>query len=277
MTTNPSFSRKNFLGMVFALALGGWPVVCRPCSVSSVLHGPYDVANSYGFYGEVIGHVSMRIPGCEHLQEAAACSPSWGLRIRILEPLNVPARGVSEVEYYSFGTRSDCRAVPMPQEDVQRQYPAGTRIALAAVLFAWDEPRPPRIRLTSLRPIVGEAIYIVPKGVELKTLAAKSFDYFAYLGSREPMLSGEDRNIINFELWRDTLRLHQSKNERDALAILSRMATVVRVMGIFSEDAYYTPIEQLVDQFLPTPATRAEFARRLRDAAGSQLPGQVPR
>src|SRR5262245_13519707 len=132
-----------------ALFIGCGAPVVMPCSVSRVLDAPYDVGNTYGLYGEVIGHVAMRISGCEKIEEVDSCAPSWGLRVRVLEPLNAAARAASEVEYFNFGTGSDCRAIPMPQEQVQLRFPVGTRIAFAGRLFTWDQPRPPRIRLTS--------------------------------------------------------------------------------------------------------------------------------
>ena len=71
------------------------------------------------------------------------------------------------------------------------------------------------------------------------------------------------RSSLNFELWRDTLRLEKSASENEALDILLRMATVKNSMGIIAEDKHYTPIEQLVDRYLPTPAMRVELLRRM--------------
>jgi len=139
----------------------------------------------------------------------------------------------------------------------------GTRIALAASLFTWDEPRPPRIRLTTLRPIMGEAIYTLPKGADLRTLAATPLDYADFIGGKWLALPAEGRSRLNFELWRDTLRLDKSTSESEALAILLRMAVVNDIMGIIAEDKYYTAIEQLVDRYLPTPAMRAELLRQV--------------
>ncbi len=90
--------------IVLALFIGCWATVASPCSVSRVLDAPFS-PDTYGFYGEVVGHVAMRIPGCETVPEPPdRCAPSWGLRIRILEPLNLPARNLTEVEYFNFGT-----------------------------------------------------------------------------------------------------------------------------------------------------------------------------
>jgi hypothetical protein len=252
-----------------ALFIGCWASVASPCSVSSVLDAPFG-SDTYGFYGEVIGHVAMQIPGCENVPEPERCAPSWGLRIRILEPLNVPARNLTEVEYFNFGTASDCGARPIPQDLVQSRYPLGTRIALAARLFTWDQPNPPRIRLTTLRPIVGEAIYTLPKNTNLRSLAAATPDYDGSKGEQQFLIAAEDRSRRYFELWRDTLRLEKSTSESEALAILLRMATMIDTMGIIAEDKYYTPIEQLVDRYLPTPAMRAELLR------GVPTPGKLP-
>jgi hypothetical protein len=253
---------------VLALFIGCWANVATPCSVSSVLDQPFS-SDTYGFYGEVIGHVAMRIPGCENVPEPPdRCPPSWGLRIRILEPLNVPARNLTEVEYFNFKNAADCGAVPVAQAAVLRKYPVGTRIALAARLFTWDEPRPPRIRLTSLRPILGEAIHTLPKDGDLRTLAAPPFDYAGFIGGRGALIPIEDKSRLYFELWRDTLRLEKSTSESEALAILLRMRTVNNIMGIIAEDQIYTPIEQLVDRYLPTPAMRAELLRGMPAAPG---------
>lgn len=255
-----------------ALFIGCWACVANPCSVSSILDAPFG-SDSYGFYGEVIGHVAMRIPGCENVPEPDRCAPSWGLRIRILEPLNVPARNLTEVEYFNFNTASDCGAVPVAQAAVQRNYPVGARIALAARLFTWDEPRPPRIRLTSLRQVLGEAIYSLPKDGDLRTLAAAPFDYAGFIGGRGIRVPVEDKSRLYFELWLDTLRLEKSGSDSEAFDILLRMATVKDIVGILSADEYYTPIEQLVDRFLPTPAMRAELLRRLPSSTAAAQAG----
>lgn len=247
----------------WALIIGCCMGVAQPCSVSRVLDAPYDLANTWGFFGEVVGHVPMRIPGCEKVTYEDVCAPSWGLKIRILQPLNGVARSAAEVEYYNFDTASDCMPRPVPQDKVQAQYPVGTRIALAASMFSWDQPNPPRIRLTSLRPIVGEAIYIAPKGADLRALDAIPFDYAGTLHGRRFKLSHDERSRINFEIWRDTLGVQQTRSESEALPILLRMAAAVDVVGVFRDDPYYTTIEQLVDRYLPTPGVRAQFVREL--------------
>ena len=71
-------------------------------------------------------------------------------------------------------------------------------------------------------------------------------------------------------MWLDTLRLDKSTSEGEAFAILLRMAAVDYTMGIIAEDKHYTPIEQLVDRYLPTPAMRAELLRRLPAAPSSR-------
>jgi len=253
--------------IALALFTGCWANVASPCSVSSVLDEPFS-PDTYGFFGEVVGHVAMRIPGCENVPEPDTCAPSWGLRIRILEPLNLPARNLTEIEYFNFGTASDCGARPIPQDLVQSRYPVGTRIALAARLFTWDQPKPPRIRLTTLRPIVGEAIYTLPKHANLRSLAVTTPDYDGSRGEQQYLIAAEDRSRRYFELWRDTLRLGKSTSESEALAILLRMATAKDTMGIIADDEYYTPIEQLADRYLPTPAMRAELLRGVPAAPG---------
>lgn len=244
------------------LAGSGVPAWC--CSVSSVLQEPYDTSNVFGFYGEVTGHVSMRIPECDRLPEPGRCEPSWGLRLRVLEPLNSAARDLREVEYFEFGTGADCSARPTSQERVRNDYPVGSRVGLAARLLTWERPRPPRIRLTSLRPIAGEAIYTLPKGADLKSLAAAVFDYGRGNGAPGVLNPRQDRSRVDFELWRDTLRLQESNSGREALAVLERMAVVVRTLGMYREDEVYTPIEQLADRYLPDPELRSRFERRLR-------------
>jgi hypothetical protein len=170
-------SRRILPRAALALLFGCCANLAQPCSVSRVLGAPHDVGNTYGFYGEVVGYAQMRIPGCEQVTYEDVCAPSWGLKVRILHPLNAAARSVTEVDYFNFDTASDCGPRPVPQAKIESKYPPGTRIALAASLFAWDQPRPPRIRLTSLRPIVGEAVYILPKDADLRTLSATPFDY----------------------------------------------------------------------------------------------------
>ena len=258
MTSIPTLLRT-----VLALFSACCASIARPCSVSRVLDAPYDVGNTYGFHGEVVGHVSMRIPGCETVTYEDVCAPSWGLKLRILQPLNAAARSATEVEYFNFDTASDCRPRPVPQDRIQSRFPVGTRIALAASLFTWDQPDPPRIRLASLRPIVGEAIFVVPKGTDLRGLSAAAFDYAGAIHGRRLRLTAEERSRLNFEIWRDTLRVQDTRSEAEVLPILLRMAAAVEVVGVFRDDQQYTAIEQLVDRYLPSPGQRAEFVRQL--------------
>jgi hypothetical protein len=151
---------------------------------------------------------------------------------------------------------------------VQLKYPVGTRIGLAARLFTWDEPVPRRIRLTSLRSILGEAIVVLPKDADLRKLAATPFDYASVPRGRDYTTPLEDEARLGFELSRDTIRLHDSRTEKEALAILLRMASVNLMGGIY-EDENYSALEQLVDQYLPTPAVREDFLRRLRQDSRS--------
>jgi len=256
-------STRPIARLALALLIGCCTSVVQPCSVSRVLDAPHDLGNTWGFYGEVVGHVSMRIPGCEKVTYEDVCSPSWGLKIRILQPLNATARSAAEVEYFNFDTASDCMPRPVGQHKIESAYPVGTRIALAASLFAWDQPIPPRIRLTSLRPVIGEAIFIVPKDADLRALSAVAFDYAGALHGRRFALASDERAHINFEIWRDTLRVHEARSEAEALPVLLRMAAAVDVVGVFQEDPYYTAMEQLVDRYLPTPGMRAQFVRQL--------------
>ena len=256
-------STRKLTRAALALFIGCCMSVAQPCSVSHVLDAPYDVGNTFGLYGEVIGHVSMRIPECEKVTYEDVCAPSWGLKIRVLKPLNGAARSATEVEYFVFDTASDCGPRPVPQKKVQSRYPVGTRIALAASLFAWDQPDPPRIRLSSLRRIAGEAMYIVPKGADLRALSTSPFDYAATLHGHRGSLSRDVSSRIDFEIWRDTLRVQETRSEAEVLPILLRMAAAVDTVGYFHEDPYYTAMEQLVDRYLPTPKMRAEFERRL--------------
>lgn len=258
MTSTPTLPRA-----ALALLIACCASIAKPCSISRGLDAPHDLGNTWGFYGEVVGHVSMRIPGCETVTYEDLCAPSWGLRVRVLEPLNAAARNASEVEYFNFDTASDCRPRPVSQDKVQSGFPVGTRIALAASLFTWDQPSPPRIRLAALRPIVGEAIFVVPKHADLRVLSAATFDYAGVIHGRRFALTPDERSRINFEIWRDTLRVQDARSEAGALPILLRMAAAVDVVGVFREDKLYTTIEQLVDRYLPSPGQRAEFVRQL--------------
>jgi hypothetical protein len=244
--------------VALALLIGCFVPVAKPCSIFRTRDVPISF-DHYAFYGEVLGYASVKVCGYE--TEPAPCAPSWGLRISILEPVYVPGRNVTEVEYFEFAMDSMCNDTPMPEELVRQQYPVGRRIALAASLYTADEPKSRRIRLTILDPPIGAAIAVLPMNADLRKLAATPFDYVRF-ADIEP---GSNQARVNFELWRDKLRLQRSRTEREALSILLRVAATDE-LGEFASDDEYSAIEQLVDQHLPTPSIREEFTRRLRDA-----------
>ena len=79
---------------------------------------------------------------------------------------------------------------------------------------------------------------------------------------------------MRFEIWRDKLRLRQTRSERQALEILLRMAAGNH-LWLIQDDDYYSSLERLVDQYLPTPALRSDsnvdcstraIARSMNDA-----------
>jgi hypothetical protein len=241
-----------------ALALILVAPLARPCSIIVPRDVPFSF-DHYAFYGEVIGHASTPLVRCGDAFKNGKCPSTWGLRIRILQPVHVPARNITEVEYFDFGLDSMCAFAPSAEEFVKQQFPVGTRVALAASLYTADEPTRRQIRLTQLVPQIFGALAVLPKNADLPKLAATPFVYESSDASRE-----------RFELWRDKLRLQETRTEREALSILQRMA-VSDELGEYTGDDTYSDLEQLVDQYLPTPSVREEFARKLREQRQSRV------
>jgi hypothetical protein len=253
----------GFIRVAVALVVGGFGSVAQPCSIMRPSDVPFSFEH-YAFYGEVVGYSSLKMTRCGFETERAECPRTSGLRIRILEPIHVPARAVTEFEYYDFGIDSMCSFTPEAEEFLREEFPVGARVAVAASLYKEGEPGSRKIRLTMLNPPIGKAMAVLPKDADLRKLAAEPFDYAQFADES----AGPSRPRITFELWRDKLRLQKSRNEREALPILLRMAPTGD-LGEFETDDQYSAIEQLVDRYLPTPAVREEFARKLREQVSS--------
>jgi hypothetical protein len=252
--------------MAFAAAALGIASAASPCTIRADPDIPFS-RDHFVLYGEVTGHSSVAVDRCRilYFEENVPCPPAWGVVIRILAPVQVPVPGVELVEYFPFGFGDSCESLPANQASIERKFPAGTRVKVVARPLDVNAPGERRFLLTSLGPITN-GISVLPRGAPVKRLAAKKFDYVAYyrqlVAADEQWRSWEE---LPFEMWRDKQRLSRTRSERQALEEMLRMAAAGD-FGVIADDEANSPIEKLAAQYLPTPAFREEFGRRLRDA-----------
>jgi hypothetical protein len=247
---------------VFALALSGIANACSIITDPDVPFSPEHVA----VYGEVVGYAAVGGYKCpdESASDYEPCE-AWGIAVRILVPLQLPAPGIEQVEYYEFGFGSACEVVPYDRDGVEKRFPVGVRVNLAGHRFEAPSVDERRITLTDLGPTIS-SISRLPTGADVWKVAAGSFDYLAHLRAENASsVLRPDTTSLAFEIWRDKLRLTHAKSERAALDDLLRIS-VAGHLGVIAADGEDSPLEKLVARYLRTPRLREEFARRLRAA-----------
>jgi hypothetical protein len=181
------------------------------CTIATEPYSSFDPAE-YVFYGEVTGYTSSQ----RHCAEGSlrVCETSWGLVLRILEPIHLPSRDVREVELYSFGLESDCSRIVVSESEA-RQTPIGALMAVVAKELEESQPRPGRDRI-ALENWVGSVAFRMPAESRLSELARARFDYSSF----DPAPA---QDIRNFELRRDMLRLQNARSEAAVLEVLFRL------------------------------------------------------
>jgi hypothetical protein len=258
-------SRMALVVVAIALAL---PPAASPCSISTDGDVPFNHEH-FALYGEVVDHVSIDYPDCGEESRSedgqGQCPPAWGIAVKILESVQIPARGIKQVEFYDFGFDSMCGDDPAPRKAVENRYPVGTRVKIVAQPFKVPLLDPQRVLLRSLGPTI-TSISLIPSDQDVHKLANSVFDYAAhYRRMALADISWQRNETIAFELWRDKLRLTRTHSEREAFRHLLRMGAAGD-LGDFAEDGHDSPIEKLAAQYLPTLSLRQELAREVRNA-----------
>jgi hypothetical protein len=254
--------------VTFATIVLGLSAQATACSIFADPDVPFSY-DHYVFYGEVVGHVSLEMDRCgyESRFDEKSCPPAWGMALKILEPVQVPVRGISQVEFFDFNLDSLCDDVPLEKESVEMRFPVGVRVKVVARPLESLAAEERTFPLTALGPTI-TSISILAHDANVRKLAMSKFDYVAFrrhLSNSEASDWWRSDESLAFETWRDKLRLSRTSSEREAFEDLLRMAAAGD-LGVIAPDGDYSPIEKLVDQYLPTPALRERFGRQLRDA-----------
>lgn len=259
-------SRMAPVAAVIALVVSP---VASPCSIITASNVPFSNQH-FALYGEVVEHVSIDYPKCSYESRSEGgqgqCPHAWGVAVKILESVQVPVHGIKQVEFYDFGFDSICDDVPASRAGVENKYPVGARVMMLAEPFKAPSASTRRVLLRSLGP-TRTGISLIPSDQDVRKLAKSEFDYAAHY--RRMMASEETswrrHESIDFELWRDKLRLTRTRSEREAFRHLLRMGAAGD-LGDFADDDHDSPVEKLAAQYLPTLSLREDLARKLRDA-----------
>jgi len=165
------------------------------------------------FYGEVIGYSSAPVAGCT-ADASINCPESWGLRVKVLVPLQVPPSAPRVVDLFAYGLESDCSALPISEEQVRR-VAVGSKLEVAAKPFAPPPDDPSRAMLDA-SDHAGAIVVPLPSTANVQALASSNFNYIWAWSQANPS--------EYFELRKDLLRLKSTRSESEAAAILFRLA-----------------------------------------------------
>lgn len=169
--------------------------------------------DEFVFYGEVVGYATAPVVGCT-VDVSVNCPKSWGMRVKILVPLQVPSSSPRVVDLVAYGLESDCSALPTSEEQVRR-VAVGSKLEVAARSFAPLADDPSRVMLNA-NDYDGAIVVPLPSTANVEALARSNFSYtWTWLQANPSQY---------FELRKDLLRLKGTRSDPEAAAILLRLA-----------------------------------------------------
>jgi hypothetical protein len=225
----------------FVILIGCLAASCAN-ACSFVLEAFTGVApEEYVFYGEVTGYASIRIGRCEETAHADQCHESWGLKLKIVAPLQVPDRSAHAVNLFWFGLGSMCNRETVSQAQVS-QIPIGSKFKIAAkpVEHAYGDGQTPSLDASDW---TGALAIQLPRASNLRAQARSRFDYKCFWQE-----GSSDRH---FEIRKDLLRLKRSNSDREAAEILMRLAECGHHEGTrAASNRTGNFLESLIEQYL---------------------------
>ncbi|HEY7639472.1 MAG TPA: hypothetical protein VH814_07080 [Steroidobacteraceae bacterium] len=176
-------------------------------------------ADEYLLYGEVTGYASVEIGTCDDESQRDQCHESWGLQLKVVEPLQLPDPSARNVELFSFGVDSMCSRQPVTAAQI-RAIPIGSRFKIAAkpIQHVDHDHRVPVLDGSDWLPT---QVVRLPPATDLRAQARTRFDY------RCGGWPGGGENEY-FEMKKDILRLERSRSQRESAEILQRLVPCAR-------------------------------------------------
>lgn len=181
--------------------------------------------NEYIFIGEVIGLAGPF--------ESHKFSPqAWGLKIKVIDPINLPKTTASYFEVIPYDSWSDCTTAGTSEEDIIRDFPTGSKVKVIAerAKLLSNKLDGGNIRLEILPDSLGSISRNYYDDGRALTSSQSVFDYKAYRrifasdswnGSDQSLYA--QRALPEFEMRKDLLRLRNALNEEQRISILEKL------------------------------------------------------
>lgn len=190
------------------------------------------------FTGKVIGFVGP-------IEAKEFRSSAWGLQIKVVEGVQLPAAPADHFEVFPFELGADCSMMGTSKEELAKYYPIGAAVKVigteAKLLPAKVEPG--NIRLEILPGSWSEISRNYDEDGKELANAHSIFDYksfrqispAAYFAPFMPFLEAKAA-LPGFELRKDLLRLSNAKSEAERIRVLERLIYYPACCDGFSYD-----------------------------------------
>lgn len=182
-------------------------------------------SSEYIFIGEVIG-VADPIKSEKFHGEA------WGLKIKVIDAVNLPKSPASHFIVVPFDLESDCKDKGMSEDELLRYYPLGSEVRVIAKASKYAESRmaDDNIRLEVLPNNLGSIARNYSGLNKSVTSVGSIYDYKFYVVGNPCGISEKDMpdyeanmRLPDFEYRKDLLRLENAESEKERVEILERL------------------------------------------------------
>lgn len=212
--------------------------------------------DKYIFLGEVTGFIGP-------VKSTKVVGRFWGVKVKIVDALNVPKSTIDFVEIYSFGLTNSCRLIGASRNELMKFYPIGSKVRVVGSESTIIEPVSSTSKDGTIRLEVTEYNY----GLIARNDLDEGFDvsaqsYYDYERDKFQTKASKDKASIyyyystvgDFELWKDLIRLHRTENESARFEILKRLSK-------YHLKGYTVDYSQLVKNYLNSRAMIDELLK----------------
>ena len=163
----------------------------------------------YIFIGEVTGYTG------ELKSKRFLDKKTYGLKIKVLETVNLPKRSEDFFEVFPQRGLNCNLAAAYPLKELRRDYPINSKVRVIAIEDKFFPRQNETGQIRSEAPILALNVRRNDLKNSSQTTAGSIFDYSK--GKKD------DSGILEFELYKDLLRLEKAESENEKVKILERL------------------------------------------------------
>jgi hypothetical protein len=163
----------------------------------------------YIFIGEVIGYT-------DEFKSKNILNKSYGLKVKVLESVNLPRNSNDYFEIFPFDISSDCaKTIGIDDKSLQKFYPVNSKVLVAAEFWKIsDKNKSGQIVLTIDNAFNNKRLFINDLEKTSVVTTDSIFDYKNW---------DDNYSLSRFELWKDLKRLEVSSSDEEKIKIFERL------------------------------------------------------